>query len=65
MLFRPGNIFATLFIDKTLYVPGETIYVSATIENNSNSGIESSTIKLVQVIQNTLSIHYNISMCNA
>ena len=59
MLFRPGNIFATLVIDKTLYVPGETIYVSASIENNSNSSIESSAIQLVQVIEIYVFFAYN------
>lgn len=49
MLFRPGSISASLSTDKKVYVPGETVYVTARIENHTKIAIHKTTLQLVMV----------------
>ena len=44
-----GLIEATIKIDRRCFVPGETIFVSGEVANNSNTDIRKITVKLKQV----------------
>lgn len=49
---KSGPIKLTAQIDKGGYVPGETIWVTATCDNNSERNIHSLAVQLVQVRKN-------------
>ncbi|XP_022097460.1 arrestin domain-containing protein 3-like [Acanthaster planci] len=45
-----GPILTKASTDKSAYVPGESIYISGTVENNSSRDIVNLTVKLIQVV---------------
>merc|ERR1711892_833985 len=46
---KSGPVFATVQLDRTGYVPGETIFLQATADNKSNMVMEYTSVTLVQI----------------
>jgi len=58
---KSGPIIAKAWVDKTGYVPGETIYFNGHVENQSGKPMRGSRIQIVEVCNTT---YYSNSIVN-